>query len=193
MLALVAESRTDAEVAEGLVVSLRTVHAHLRSIIASSTYTHEAPRRATPSSTSTSPREELSSRSIHVLRRRLRVGVDTGSRTRDRALEPRLASVIVCTRCGRESPDEERFCASCGMALAPAVQREERKVVTVLFADLVGFTARGGAARSRGRAGDAGAVPRARARGARAVRRHGREVHRRRRHGAVRCAGRARG
>ena len=32
VLALIAEGRTDAEVAEGLVVSLRTVHAHLRSI-----------------------------------------------------------------------------------------------------------------------------------------------------------------
>ena len=32
MLALVADGRTDAEVAERLVVSLRTVHAHLRSI-----------------------------------------------------------------------------------------------------------------------------------------------------------------
>ena len=32
VLALVAEGRTDAEVAEQLVVSLRTVHAHLRSI-----------------------------------------------------------------------------------------------------------------------------------------------------------------
>ena len=32
VLALVAEGHTDAEVAEGLVVSLRTVHAHLRSI-----------------------------------------------------------------------------------------------------------------------------------------------------------------
>lgn len=32
VLALVAEGRTDAEVADRLVVSLRTVHAHLRSI-----------------------------------------------------------------------------------------------------------------------------------------------------------------
>lgn len=32
VLALVAEGLTDAEVAERLVVSLRTVHAHLRSI-----------------------------------------------------------------------------------------------------------------------------------------------------------------
>ena len=32
VLALVADGRTDAEVAERLVVSVRTVHAHLRSI-----------------------------------------------------------------------------------------------------------------------------------------------------------------
>ena len=32
MLALVAEGLTDAEVADRLVVSIRTVHAHLRSI-----------------------------------------------------------------------------------------------------------------------------------------------------------------
>jgi class 3 adenylate cyclase/tetratricopeptide (TPR) repeat protein len=50
--------------------------------------------------------------------------------------------MIVCTRCGRESPDDERFCASCGTALAPVVRREERKVVSVVFADLVGSTAR---------------------------------------------------
>ncbi len=50
--------------------------------------------------------------------------------------------MITCTRCGQESPDEARFCASCGTALAAVVRREERKVVTVVFADLVGSTAR---------------------------------------------------
>jgi class 3 adenylate cyclase len=50
--------------------------------------------------------------------------------------------MIVCTRCGRESPDGERYCASCGTALTPVVRREERKVVTVVFVDLVGSTAR---------------------------------------------------
>ncbi len=50
--------------------------------------------------------------------------------------------MIVCSRCGRESPDAERFCASCGTALKPVVRREERKVVTVVFADIVGSTAR---------------------------------------------------
>ena len=52
--------------------------------------------------------------------------------------------MIVCPSCSAENADSARFCSSCGAALelaAPAA-REERKVVTVLFADLVGFTAR---------------------------------------------------
>jgi class 3 adenylate cyclase len=48
-----------------------------------------------------------------------------------------------CQACGRENPDGFRFCGSCGAALeTQAPSREERKVVTVLFADLVGFTSR---------------------------------------------------
>jgi class 3 adenylate cyclase/tetratricopeptide (TPR) repeat protein len=49
-----------------------------------------------------------------------------------------------CPACGQENPDGFRFCGTCGAALdaVPAVVREERKVVTVLFADLVGFTSR---------------------------------------------------
>jgi class 3 adenylate cyclase/tetratricopeptide (TPR) repeat protein len=52
--------------------------------------------------------------------------------------------MIVCPSCSAENPDTARFCHACGAALeAPAAPvREERKVVTVLFADLVGFTAR---------------------------------------------------
>ena len=48
-----------------------------------------------------------------------------------------------CRTCGHENRGTARFCDTCGAALkleAPA--REERKVVTVLFADLVGFTSR---------------------------------------------------
>ena len=38
---------------------------------------------------------------------------------------------------------DQRFCGSCGNALdAQAGLREERKVITVLFCDLVGYTAR---------------------------------------------------
>jgi class 3 adenylate cyclase len=49
--------------------------------------------------------------------------------------------MIVCADCGRENPDEARFCLACGARLqAAAPGREERKVVSILFADLVGFT-----------------------------------------------------
>jgi len=51
--------------------------------------------------------------------------------------------VRVCERCGRENADDARFCSGCGAELndvAPTSGREERKVVTILFADLVGFT-----------------------------------------------------
>jgi class 3 adenylate cyclase/tetratricopeptide (TPR) repeat protein len=51
--------------------------------------------------------------------------------------------MLVCPTCGQENPEAARFCFACGTpfgAASPA--REERKVVTVLFADLVGFTSR---------------------------------------------------
>jgi class 3 adenylate cyclase/tetratricopeptide (TPR) repeat protein len=51
--------------------------------------------------------------------------------------------MTTCNACGEENPDSARFCNACGAPFeAPAVAREERKVVTVLFADLVGFTSR---------------------------------------------------
>src|SRR5437868_792109 len=52
--------------------------------------------------------------------------------------------MVVCSACGRENPSDSRFCNSCGAPLAstPEARREERKIVTVLFADLVGFTSR---------------------------------------------------
>jgi class 3 adenylate cyclase/tetratricopeptide (TPR) repeat protein len=52
--------------------------------------------------------------------------------------------VPTCANCGRQNPPGFRFCGACGAALAGARPQpaEERKVVTVLFCDLVGFTAR---------------------------------------------------
>jgi class 3 adenylate cyclase/tetratricopeptide (TPR) repeat protein len=52
--------------------------------------------------------------------------------------------VQTCPACGQENPDGFRLCGMCGAALAPAATavREERKVVTILFTDLVGSTAR---------------------------------------------------
>src|SRR3954470_13913726 len=48
-----------------------------------------------------------------------------------------------CPNCREDNPERARFCWSCGAALAetPADAGEERKVVSVLFVDLVGFTA----------------------------------------------------
>ncbi|HSL94606.1 MAG TPA: adenylate/guanylate cyclase domain-containing protein, partial [Thermoleophilia bacterium] len=50
--------------------------------------------------------------------------------------------MITCPGCGAENPDGHRFCGQCGAALAaPPPIAEERKVVTTLFCDIVGFTA----------------------------------------------------
>ena len=49
-----------------------------------------------------------------------------------------------CSSCGFENAEGAKFCSQCGSQLAatPAGRREERKVVTVVFADLVGSTSR---------------------------------------------------
>ena len=48
-----------------------------------------------------------------------------------------------CSRCGAEISPDARFCAECGAPVA-AEPAEERKLATVLFADLVGSTALAG-------------------------------------------------
>jgi class 3 adenylate cyclase/tetratricopeptide (TPR) repeat protein len=49
----------------------------------------------------------------------------------------------VCTQCGQENPDIAKFCLACGAPLAaPAPRAEERKLITVLFCDIVGSTAK---------------------------------------------------
>ncbi len=60
------------------------------------------------------------------------------------------ALAAVCAACGSHNPPDKRFCGDCGTPLAagapplPAAARAapvaERRLVTVLFADLVGFT-----------------------------------------------------
>jgi class 3 adenylate cyclase/tetratricopeptide (TPR) repeat protein len=52
--------------------------------------------------------------------------------------------MIVCVACGAGNAETAKFCSQCGAALAaaPAARREERKLVTVVFADMVGSTER---------------------------------------------------
>jgi len=51
--------------------------------------------------------------------------------------------MVVCPRCGEENPERARFCLACAAPLEEAApqQHAERKVVSVIFVDLVGFTA----------------------------------------------------
>ncbi len=47
---------------------------------------------------------------------------------------------MTCAACGRPLPDDARFCSGCGAAVTGSLATDERKVVTVLFADLVDST-----------------------------------------------------
>src|SRR5262245_25029067 len=49
-----------------------------------------------------------------------------------------------CMSCGSSNPAGFRYCGACGRPLArsPAATGAERKIVTALFCDVVGFTAR---------------------------------------------------
>jgi len=50
----------------------------------------------------------------------------------------------LCASCGQENPEIARFCLACGLPLADAdaARNEERRLVSVIFIDLVGFTSR---------------------------------------------------
>ena len=52
--------------------------------------------------------------------------------------------MLTCSNCGQENPEVAKFCLACGQPLdagAPA-GRDERRIVSVVFVDLVGFTSR---------------------------------------------------
>jgi len=49
----------------------------------------------------------------------------------------------VCPQCGQENPEIAKFCLACGSLIAaPEPSAEERKLITVLFCDIVGSTAK---------------------------------------------------
>ena len=49
---------------------------------------------------------------------------------------------MVCRQCGSEVPEDARFCPTCGVEQIGSAPQEERKVVSILFVDVVGSTAR---------------------------------------------------
>src|ERR687887_569147 len=52
--------------------------------------------------------------------------------------------MLKCSNCGQENPEVAKFCLACGQPLADsaAAGRDERRIVSVVFVDLVGFTSR---------------------------------------------------
>ena len=51
--------------------------------------------------------------------------------------------VLACPSCGRENPEGFRFCGFCSTPLTPGEGREVRKLVTVVFCDVMGSTSLG--------------------------------------------------
>ena len=51
--------------------------------------------------------------------------------------------MTACAACGTLNPETAKFCSECGAALVATAPREERKLVTILFADVTGSTALG--------------------------------------------------
>src|SRR5947199_10099185 len=51
--------------------------------------------------------------------------------------------MVMCPSCGQQNPEGARFCNACASPLQADERAlgEERKIVTVVFVDLVGFTA----------------------------------------------------
>jgi hypothetical protein len=56
-----------------------------------------------------------------------------------------MPRVITCSNCGEQNPERARFSLRCGSSLIGApTPEEERKIVTVLFCEAVGFAGRVG-------------------------------------------------
>ena len=71
---------------------------------------------------------------------RLRGCVDCPAGSGLSAAGPYTPDVPACDRCGETNPLEARLCWSCGAVLPGRRAGAERRIVTVLFVDLVGFT-----------------------------------------------------
>ncbi len=49
-------------------------------------------------------------------------------------------AVLGCQKCGVEQPDSSRYCSNCGAQLTLASRVSVRKLITIIFTDLAGFT-----------------------------------------------------
>jgi class 3 adenylate cyclase/tetratricopeptide (TPR) repeat protein len=63
-----------------------------------------------------------------------------GSAVEGASLSPPILRDMTCAVCGEPLPDGARFCPNCGAVVGTPLGTEERKLVTVLFADLVDST-----------------------------------------------------
>src|SRR5438034_11527352 len=52
--------------------------------------------------------------------------------------------MVICGVCGSAAPEAARFCPTCAAPLDVAHEASERKLATLIFADLVGSTALAG-------------------------------------------------
>jgi class 3 adenylate cyclase/energy-coupling factor transporter ATP-binding protein EcfA2 len=60
-----------------------------------------------------------------------------------RSCTPYAWATVLCRLCSQENPEFARFCLACGASLLDgSLPRDERRIVSVIFVDLVGFTAR---------------------------------------------------
>src|SRR5688500_16587248 len=50
---------------------------------------------------------------------------------------------MLCDECGQKNPPEARFCFACGVPIKAAAPESFRKIVTVIFSDVVGSTSLG--------------------------------------------------
>src|SRR5437763_12576476 len=73
----------------------------------------------------------------------LSTGRERHSRLPTSDVRATLAHMPICATCGQENPDIAKFCLACGAPLAaPPPTTEERKLIMVLFTDIVGSTAK---------------------------------------------------
>jgi ATP/maltotriose-dependent transcriptional regulator MalT/class 3 adenylate cyclase len=135
VLELLPTHLTEAQMAEQLFVSHNTVKSHLKSVYRKLAASSRADAVVCARQTGLLPADPGGRLATHSS------GDDRGERAKGRQAEME-GETSACPSCLASLPEGSRFCSSCGARLAvSAAPREERKLVTSLFCDLVDFTA----------------------------------------------------